>query len=158
MVDASIGGKTGVDTPAGKNLVGAFHWPALVVIDPRVLGTLPITEWRAGFAEVIKHGAIASAAAFRRAEALAASLPNVSPEQLETLIAESVRIKAEIVARDERESGLRATRLNVGHTLAHAIEQATHFRVAHGEAVAIGLVPRGVARRAPWRNRRWHRR
>lgn len=139
MVDASIGGKTGVDTPAGKNLVGAFHWPALVVIDPNVLGTLPIAEWRAGFAEVIKHGAIASAAAFRRAAALAASLPNVSPEQLETLIAESVRIKAEIVARDERESGLRRS-LNVGHTLAHAIEHATRFRVAHGEAVAIGLV------------------
>jgi len=139
MVDASIGGKTGVDTPAGKNLVGAFHWPAVVVIDPNVLGTLPISEWRAGFAEVIKHGAIASAVAFRRAEALAASLPNVSPEQLETLIAESVRIKAEIVARDEREGGLRRS-LNVGHTLAHAIEQATRFRVAHGEAVAIGLV------------------
>lgn len=139
MVDSSIGGKTGVDTPAGKNLVGAFHWPSVVVIDPTVLGTLPAAEWRAGFAEVIKHGAIASEGAFRRAVAVAASLPNVSPEQLEALIAESVRIKAEIVAGDERESGMRRS-LNVGHTLAHAIEQATGFRVAHGEAVAIGLV------------------
>ncbi len=139
MVDASIGGKTGVDTPAGKNLVGAFHWPAVVVIDPTVLVTLPTAEWRAGFAEVLKHGAIASEGAFRRAVALAASLPNVSPEQMQALIAESVRIKAESVARDEREAGPRRA-LNAGHTLAHAIELASRFQVAHGEAVAIGLV------------------
>ncbi|MGQ0640416.1 MAG: 3-dehydroquinate synthase [Gemmatimonadaceae bacterium] len=139
MVDSSIGGKTGVDTTAGKNLVGAFHWPALVVVDPALLDTLPLTHWRAGFAEVLKHGAIASDEHFRRAAALGAKLPNVATEELQRLIADSIRIKAQIVARDERESGPRRS-LNVGHTLAHAFEQVSHFEILHGEAVAIGLV------------------
>jgi 3-dehydroquinate synthase len=139
MVDAAIGGKTGVDTPAGKNLVGVFHWPTVVVIDPTTLTTLPLEQWRAGFAEVLKHGAIASETHFRQAAALAASLPNVSSQTLETLIADSVRIKAEIVARDEREVGPRQA-LNAGHTLAHAMEQASAFQLSHGQAVAIGLV------------------
>lgn len=139
MVDASVGGKTGVDTPAGKNLVGAFHWPALVVIDPGLLVTLPAAEWRAGFAEVLKHGAIADAEHFRQAASAAARVPNVSPQILEKLIGDSVRIKAALVAGDERERGARRA-LNAGHTIAHAIEQASRFEVSHGEAVAIGLV------------------
>lgn len=139
MVDASIGGKTGVDTPAGKNLVGAFHWPALVAIDPAVLATLPLAEWRGGFAEILKHGAIADAEHFYRAAAAAAVAPNVELDLLENLIAESAGIKARIVASDERESGARRA-LNVGHTIAHAIEQASGYRTSHGEAVAIGLV------------------
>ena len=139
MVDSSVGGKTGVDTPAGKNLVGAFHWPSLVLIDPQVLTTLPLSEWRAGFAEVLKHGAIADAEHFRQAAAAAAGAPNVSPRVLPQLIADSVRIKAAIVATDEREGGARRA-LNAGHTIAHAIEQASRFAISHGEAVAIGLV------------------
>ncbi len=139
MVDASVGGKTGVDTPAGKNLVGAFHWPSLVVIDPGLLTTLPISEWRAGFAEVLKHGAIADAGHFRQAATAAADAPNVAAQLLEQLISDSVRIKAVIVASDEREGGARRA-LNAGHTIAHAIEQASGFAVSHGEAVAIGLV------------------
>jgi 3-dehydroquinate synthase len=139
MADSSVGGKTGVDTPAGKNLVGAFHWPSLVVIDPGVLATLPLSEWRAGFAEVLKHGAIADAEHFRQAAAAAAGAPNVSAQVLQQLIADSVRIKAAVVASDEREGAARRA-LNAGHTIAHAIEQASRFTVSHGEAVAIGLV------------------
>jgi 3-dehydroquinate synthase len=138
MVDSSIGGKTGVDTPAGKNLVGAFHWPALVVVDPGLLATLPAAHWRAGLAEALKHGAIASAAHFRRAAQLAAAVPNVDAGELEALIAESIGIKARIVAGDERECGPRRS-LNAGHTLAHAVERASGFAIPHGEAVAIGL-------------------
>ncbi len=139
MVDASVGGKTGVDTPAGKNLVGAFHWPSLVVIDPGLLATLPLSDWRAGFAEVLKHGAIADAEHFRQAALAASDVPNVNPQLVERLVADSVRIKAAIVASDEREGGARRA-LNAGHTIAHAIEQASGFAVSHGEAVAIGLV------------------
>jgi 3-dehydroquinate synthetase len=128
-----------VDTPAGKNLVGAFHWPALVVVDVALLSTLPITHWRAGFAEVLKHGAIASDEHFRRAAALGDKLPNVESNELVQLIGDSIRIKAQIVAADERESGPRRS-LNVGHTLAHAFEQVSQFQLLHGEAVSIGLV------------------
>lgn len=142
MVDASVGGKTGVDTPAGKNLVGAFHQPAAVVIDPSVLATLPPEHLRAGFAEVVKHGVVADAAYFDRAAALAPALaartPGVHPE-LADLIARSVEIKAGIVARDERESGLRKV-LNFGHTIGHAIEAGLRYQTLHGHAVAIGLV------------------
>lgn len=139
MVDASIGGKTGVDTPAGKNLVGVFHWPQLVVVDPAFLTTLPMPHWRAGFAEVLKHGAIASEAHFQRAAALAPSLPDVSASDMEALIADSIRIKARIVAGDEREAGPRRW-LNAGHTLAHALERVSDYEMPHGEAVAIGLL------------------
>ncbi len=139
MVDSSVGGKTGVDTPAGKNLVGAFHWPALVVVDPSLLATLPVQHWRSGFAEILKHGAIASEAHFRSAATLAPSLPNVDASALEALIAESIRIKVGIVARDETERGPRRS-LNAGHTLAHAFERASRFEIAHGEAVSMGLV------------------
>jgi 3-dehydroquinate synthase len=142
MVDASVGGKTGVDTPAGKNLVGAFHQPAAVVIDPRVLRTLPEQHMRAGFAEIVKHGVIADADYFAQSKRVVRSLSrssNADIDALTTLIRRSVEIKAAIVARDERESGLRKT-LNFGHTIAHAVEAATQFRTLHGEAVAIGMV------------------
>jgi 3-dehydroquinate synthase len=138
MVDAAIGGKTGVDTPAGKNLVGAFHWPTLVLVDPLLLRTLPAAEWRAGFAEIFKHGAIASAAHFDEAVRLAAALPNVEAPALAALVAASIRIKVDIVSRDEREHGLRHA-LNAGHTLAHAMEAVSGYTLRHGDAVAIGL-------------------
>lgn len=142
MVDASVGGKTGVDTPAGKNLVGAFHQPAAVLIDPEVLETLPLEHLRAGFAEIVKHGVVADAEYFERAARFAATWssapPSAAPE-LTDLIARSVEIKAAIVTRDERESGLRKV-LNFGHTIGHAIEAATHFETLHGHAVAIGIV------------------
>jgi 3-dehydroquinate synthase len=143
MIDASIGGKTGVDTPAGKNLVGAFHPPAAVVIDPQVLDTLPLAELRAGFAEAIKHGAVADERYFEfleeRAPALLATTPGERDRGgLARVIGESVRIKADVVATDEREKGARKT-LNFGHTIGHAIEHASGFALRHGEAVAIGM-------------------
>ena len=157
MVDAAVGGKTGVDTPAGKNLVGAFHQPAGVLADPEALETLPAQHLRAGLAEMIKHGAIADASYFDRVltalPALTASGTQASCGTLAALIARSVEIKAQVVGRDEREAGLRAV-LNFGHTLGHAIESASGYAIAHGEAVASGMVLEarlaerlGVARR-----------
>ncbi|MEW5918779.1 MAG: 3-dehydroquinate synthase family protein, partial [Gemmatimonadota bacterium] len=139
MVDASVGGKTGVDTPAGKNLVGAFHWPSLVLADPLVLQTLGQAHWRGGFAEMIKHGAVADAAHMDRVAQVASSAPNVDMGALTKLVAESITLKVRIVASDERESARRRA-LNAGHTLAHAIEHVSNYRIAHGDAVAIGLV------------------
>jgi 3-dehydroquinate synthase len=142
MVDASVGGKTGVDTPAGKNLVGAFHQPSAVVIDPLVLRTLPPEHIRAGFAEIVKHGVVADADYFERASTFVEQWPLSGQHglpELTDIIARSVEIKAAIVARDERESGLRKV-LNFGHTIGHAIEAASEFETLHGEAVAIGLV------------------
>ena len=141
MIDASIGGKTGVDTAAGKNLVGAFHHPAAVIADPDVLRTLPPEQLRAGLAEAIKHGVIADARHMEAAVAIgsaAATLAEPSDALLD-LVATSVEIKASVVRRDERESGLRKT-LNFGHTLGHAIELGTNYRLLHGEAVSIGMV------------------
>ena len=141
MVDASVGGKTGVDTPAGKNLVGAFHPPAAVIADPDTLGTLPPRELRAGLAEVIKHGVVADAAYFARVVAL---LPRLAADDgaaepaIADVIARSVAIKAAVVAEDEREGGIRRI-LNFGHTLGHAIELVSGYRLLHGEAVAIGM-------------------
>ena len=137
MIDASVGGKTGVDTPAGKNLVGAFHQPSLVIADPTVLATLPANHFRAGLAEALKHGVIADAGYFER---IAASRESTARDErtLTGLIAESVRIKASVVARDERESGLRKV-LNFGHTIGHAIESVSNYKLLHGEAVAIGM-------------------
>jgi 3-dehydroquinate synthase len=142
MVDASIGGKTGVDTPAGKNLVGAFHQPVAVVVDPEVLVTLPAAHLFAGFAEVVKHGVIADAAYFDQACAFLRRAPTslaAGLEELTRIIRRSIEIKTAIVERDEREAGLRKV-LNFGHTIGHAIEAATDFATLHGEAVAIGLV------------------
>jgi 3-dehydroquinate synthase len=141
MVDASVGGKTAVDTPAGKNTVGAFHPPSLVVIDPATLRSLPGRELRAGLAEAIKHGVIADGAEVARVLALAPTLAN-GPETvraLASLVERSVRIKAAIVAADERETGLRKV-LNFGHTIGHGIEAASDYTLLHGEAVAVGMV------------------
>jgi 3-dehydroquinate synthase len=142
MIDASIGGKTGVDTPAGKNLVGAFHQPAAVVADPDVLATLPREHLRAGLAEALKHGVIADAGYFEEVATNAPALLGesaTSPELLERVVARSVAIKADVVRRDEREGGVRKS-LNFGHTLGHAIELRSRYRMLHGEAVAVGMV------------------
>ena len=139
MVDASIGGKTGVDVPAGKNLVGAFHQPSAVVIDPTVLATLPPRHWREGLAEVVKHALIADRDHFEQIEQRHGHLIGRDVGAIEGLIRRSVAIKATIVEADEKEMGRRAV-LNAGHTVAHALEQVTGFAVSHGEAVAIGLV------------------
>jgi len=142
MIDASIGGKTGVDTPAGKNLVGAFHQPSAVIADPDVLRTLPQDHLRAGLAEAIKHGVIADAAYF---EDVVSAAPEIvagsrsAAAALERLVVRSVSIKADVVKRDEREGGVRKT-LNFGHTLGHAIELRSDYRMLHGEAVAVGMV------------------
>lgn len=145
MIDASVGGKTGVDTTAGKNLVGAFHQPAAVVADTSVLASLPVAEFRAGMAEAIKHGVIADEDYFARVESLAGSLHSIdvaSPAVLD-LVARSVEIKADVVRRDEREDGIRKT-LNFGHTVGHAIELASGYSLLHGEAVAMGMIYEGL--------------
>jgi 3-dehydroquinate synthase len=140
MVDASVGGKTGVNLPQGKNLVGAFHQPRLVLVDPSVLRTLPPRELAAGYAEVIKKAAIWDAALFEALERDVDALRRLAPGALEDTIERAVRIKAEVVSRDEREQGLRML-LNFGHTLGHAIEALLRYRrLLHGEAVAIGMV------------------
>lgn len=145
MVDASIGGKTGVNHPLGKNLIGAFHQPRRVVIDPEVLKTLPAREFRAGMAEVIKYGVIwdeALFAALEKADRLD-EYHSVGGELLQMILTHSCQAKAEVVAQDEKESGLRAI-LNYGHTLGHGVESATGYRVVnHGEAVGIGMVAAG---------------
>lgn len=142
MVDASVGGKVGVDTPAGKNLVGAFLPPAAVVIDPEVLRTLPPEHRRAGMAEVVKHGIVADACYFEEVAAAMGAAGAADPSDethLARTIARSVEIKAMIVREDEREGGVRKT-LNFGHTIGHALEVVTGFRLLHGEAVGIGMV------------------
>ncbi|HYJ78863.1 MAG TPA: 3-dehydroquinate synthase [Longimicrobiaceae bacterium] len=139
MIDSSVGGKAGVDAPAGKNLVGAFHQPECVVIDPDLLQTLPDAQLRAGLAEAVKHGAIADPQYLEWIESAAGELLAGDPEALCRLIVRSVEIKAEIVARDERESGPRKL-LNFGHTIGHAVESLSGYSLLHGEAVAIGMV------------------
>lgn len=139
QVDAGVGGKTGVNLVAGKNLVGAFHQPLVVLIDPTVLSTLPEREYRAGLYEVIKCGVIRSPELFRLMTDQRAGVLAQSPEIIDRMIAESVRIKAEVVSADERESDLRRI-LNFGHTFAHALEAETGYaRFLHGEAVAFGI-------------------
>lgn len=141
MVDASVGGKTGVDTRFGKNLVGAFHQPAAVIIDPLVLRTLEERELRAGLAEVIKHGVVADARYFGDVEVFVDRLDQRDRKwpELTAIIRRSVEIKAGIVARDEREAGLRKV-LNFGHTIGHALEALDDYANPHGHAVAMGLV------------------
>jgi 3-dehydroquinate synthase len=143
MVDASIGGKTGVDTAAGKNLVGAFHRPSAVLADPETLATLPVPQLRAGLAEVIKHGVIADEGYFVR---VVDDVPRLLDRRgdrwldaVTPLIVRSIEIKADVVHRDEREAGLRKT-LNFGHTIGHAIELCGSYEMLHGEAVAAGMV------------------
>jgi 3-dehydroquinate synthase len=139
MLDAAVGGKTGVDTVAGKNLVGAFHPPSAVVCDPLVLSTLPERSYREGLAEAVKHAATLDEhyGAWMNQHAPAIASRDVTT--LESLIRRSVEIKADVVTEDEREGDRRAV-LNAGHTVAHALEQATDYAIPHGEAVAIGLV------------------
>lgn len=139
MVDASVGGKTGVDTAAGKNLVGAFHPPSAVVCDPASLETLPERHYCEGLAEAVKHAAIADAAYGEWIMAHRDAILARDPATVVTLVHRSVECKAGIVGEDEHEAGHRAV-LNAGHTVAHAIEVATDFAVPHGEAVGIGLV------------------
>lgn len=140
MVDASVGGKVGVNLPRGKNLVGAFHQPKLVWIDAATLRSLPARDRAAGFAEVIKTAAIWDEEFFARLERDAEEILKLAPTRLVPVLERTCAIKAEVVSRDERESGLRML-LNFGHTLAHAIETLTRYRkVLHGEAVAMGMV------------------
>ena len=145
IVDASVGGKTGVNHPQGKNLIGAFYQPKLVAIDPNLLKTLPLREFRAGMAEVIKYGVIWDEDLFTKLEHHGDldTLENVGDELLETVITRSCQAKADVVSQDEKEAGLRAI-LNYGHTIGHAVESLTHYQqFVHGEAVAIGMVAAG---------------
>jgi 3-dehydroquinate synthase len=139
MVDASVGGKTGVDLPVGKNLVGAFHPPELVVADPETVATLPVRERAEGLAEAAKHGAIADVGYFCRLEADATALLAGEAEATRRAVLRSVELKAGIVSGDEREEGRRQV-LNFGHTLGHALEAASTYRLGHGSAVAAGMI------------------
>ncbi|MFM7086017.1 MAG: 3-dehydroquinate synthase [Cyanobium sp.] len=147
MVDAAIGGKTGVNHPGGKNLIGAFHQPRLVLIDPLTLATLPEREFRAGMAEVIKYGVIGDPQLFGDLEAAGgalASIESLPGELLQRILERSAAAKARVVAADEREGGLRAI-LNYGHTLGHVVEALCDYGTwLHGEAVAIGMVAAGA--------------
>ncbi|HYO80451.1 MAG TPA: 3-dehydroquinate synthase [Bryobacteraceae bacterium] len=139
QVDAAIGGKTGVNLRSGKNLIGSFHQPLAVLVDPDVLRTLPPREYRAGLYEVIKYGVIASPELFAFLRDRSADVLAQEPSAVERIVAESVRIKAEVVSADEKESDLRRI-LNFGHTVGHALESETKYeRFLHGEAVAFGM-------------------
>jgi 3-dehydroquinate synthase len=156
MVDAAIGGKTGVNHPGGKNLIGAFHQPKTVLIDPEVLATLPEREFRAGMAEVIKYGVIGDRELFEALESHSslvpaeglASLEAIGPGLLRQILERAAAAKARVVAADEREGGLRAV-LNYGHTLGHVVETLTGYTTyLHGEAVGLGMLMAGtIARR-----------
>jgi len=148
QVDASIGGKTAIDHPRAKNLIGAFYQPRLVISDTAALLTLPEREYRSGMAEVIKHGIVLDAAYFAEVESGAAALRAREPATLERIVAGSCRLKASVVERDEQEAQLRHV-LNYGHTIGHAIEAITGYqRFAHGEAVALGIAAEaGIAER-----------
>jgi 3-dehydroquinate synthase len=140
QVDSSVGGKVGVNLRAGKNLVGAFYQPRLVLCDLDTLGSLPEREFRAGLAEVIKYGIIHDAALFRRLERRLPAILRRDPAILAGVIARCCQIKAQVVRQDETESGLRAI-LNFGHTVGHALEAISHYgKYLHGEAIAIGQV------------------
>jgi 3-dehydroquinate synthase len=140
QVDSSVGGKTGVNHPGGKNLIGAFHQPSAVLADTATLATLPVRELRAGLAEVIKYGLICDAPFFDWLEANMDRLLAADPAALAHVVQRSCEIKAQIVGVDEREQGDRAL-LNLGHTFGHAVESATHYtRWLHGEAIGAGLL------------------
>lgn len=140
QVDAAVGGKTGVNLTAGKNLIGSFHQPFAVLIDPSVLDTLPEREYRAGLFEIIKHGLIADAALFRMLRDEPGRVLKHEAEVVDRMITDSVRIKTEVVSADEKESGLRRI-LNFGHTFGHALEAETSYsRFLHGEAVGWGML------------------
>ena len=139
MVDSAVGGKTGVDVPGGKNLVGAFHPPRLVLVDTELARTLPREERSRGLAEAVKHGAILDRVYLQEIQEGARDLLDGEPEATARVVARSVELKAQVVGQDELEGGVRRI-LNFGHTLGHALEAATGYRVPHGEAVAIGMV------------------
>ena len=139
MVDSSVGGKTGVNHPMGKNMIGAFYQPKKVLMDLAVLRSLPPKELLSGMAEVIKYGVIWDASFFDYLEANRDRILGLDTEAITHVIQRSCEIKADVVSRDEREGGLRAS-LNFGHTVAHAIETAENYRMRHGDAVAIGMV------------------
>jgi 3-dehydroquinate synthase len=139
MIDSSVGGKTGVDTPAGKNLIGAFLQPRLVIADTDLLHTLSPAELRSGLAEGIKAGAIADAEFFRATAGSLRDILQLEPNAVRGVVERSVRIKADVVGLDETESGPRKI-LNFGHTVGHAVEALSGFRLLHGEAIAIGMV------------------
>jgi 3-dehydroquinate synthase len=140
QVDSSIGGKVGVNHALGKNLIGAFHQPRLVAIDPLLLRTLPRREFRSGLYEIVKYGMIASRGLFERLAAHTKAVFARDPAILVPTIVESCRIKADVVSKDERETGLRRI-LNFGHTIGHALEAVTHYRrFRHGEAIAYGML------------------
>jgi 3-dehydroquinate synthase len=140
QVDAAVGGKTGVNLTAGKNLIGAFHQPVAVIADPELLDTLPEREYRAGLFEVVKHGVIASAPLFRTMKSSVRAVLAQIPDAVEYIVSESVRIKSEVVSADEREGGLRRI-LNFGHTFGHALEAETSYtKFLHGEAVGFGML------------------
>lgn len=142
QVDSSVGGKTAINTRAGKNLIGAFHQPSLVLIDPDVLASLPDREMRAGYAEVLKYGLLGDAEFFGWLEEHGAAVLARDPTAIEQAIATSIAMKARIVAADERETADLRALLNFGHTFGHALEAETGFsdRLLHGEAVALGMV------------------
>ena len=137
-VDSSVGGKTGADLPEGKNLIGAFWQPKLVLVDPEVFHTLPVKEVRCGLAEVVKYGVIMDAALFAKLEQNTDKLNAVDLQFYAGIIARCCELKAQVVAADEREGGLRAI-LNYGHTFGHAVELVSNFAIAHGEGVSIGM-------------------
>lgn len=139
QVDSSVGGKTGVDLPQGKNLVGAFHQPSLVVADVETLRSLPRRELAAGMAEVVKYGVIRDEEFLKYVEVQVGNALAGDLAVLERVVAQSCRIKAEVVAADPREKGLRAI-LNFGHTVGHALEAALGYRWLHGECIAVGMV------------------
>src|SRR5438132_1458774 len=138
MIDSGIGGKTGVDVPAGKNLLGAFHQPRRVIADLDALASLPAVQLAAGLAEAVKHGVIADADYFGFLEREHQAVMGKDADTLERVVSRSVEIKAAVVAADEREAGRRAT-LNFGHTVGHAIEATVKFAVLPGEAEANGM-------------------
>lgn len=138
-VDASVGGKTGVNHPAGKNLIGAFHQPSAVIIATELLETLPQRDFAAGLAESVKHAAIRDPAFLDWHEQNSAAIKRRDPNTIIELIARNCAIKADVVARDEHEQGLRAI-LNYGHTIGHAVEHLLDYELRHGECVALGII------------------
>ncbi|MBI5853911.1 MAG: 3-dehydroquinate synthase, partial [Nitrospirae bacterium] len=147
QVDSSVGGKTGVNHVLGKNLIGAFYQPRVVVMDPVALKSLPEREWRAGLAEVIKYGVIADDHLFASLEENIEPIVKRDDDLVANVVARSCQIKASVVEQDERESGLRRI-LNYGHTIGHALESLGHYRrLIHGEAVAIGMVQEALLAR-----------
>jgi 3-dehydroquinate synthase len=139
MIDSAVGGKTGIDVPAGKNLVGAFHPPRFVLADPELAATLPRAERAQGLAEAVKHGAIVDGDYLERLVVDAGALLQGETQATTAAVLRSVEIKAGVVSQDEREGGLRQV-LNFGHTLGHALEQTSGYRIPHGSAVALGMV------------------